>query len=281
MIVDPVAQALWYIESHFDSELSLDEIAGASTVSRYHLARAFPAVTGNAVMRYVRSRRLTEAARRLANGAPDILSVAIDAGYASHEAFTRAFRDLFGKTPEAVRERGHLEDLALVEPLRKDPAMNVALAAPRIAETPLLLIAGLSRRYTPTTMAGIPSQWQQFAPYIGHVPTQMGSEAYGACINTDGEGNMEYLCGVAVSSFDGIPQEFATLRIPPQRYAVFTHEGHIYSIRATWQAVFTTGLPDLGERIADAPDFEKYDDRFDPRTGNGTVEIWIPLPPKT
>jgi AraC family transcriptional regulator len=47
-------------------------------------------------MRYVRGRRLTEAAKVLSDGAPDILTVALDAGYGSHEAFTRAFRDQFG-----------------------------------------------------------------------------------------------------------------------------------------------------------------------------------------
>ena len=56
-------------------------------------------------MRYARARRLTEAARVLAKGAPDILNVALEADYGSHEAFTRAFRDHFGMTPEAVRTR--------------------------------------------------------------------------------------------------------------------------------------------------------------------------------
>jgi AraC family transcriptional regulator len=88
---------------------------------------------------------------------------------------------------------------------------------------------------------------------------------------------MTYLCGVEVLAFDTIAQEFATLRIPQHRYAVFTHEGHLSTIRATWEAIFTTGLPLLGAQVADAPDFEKYDERFDPRSGNGIVEIWMPL----
>ena len=50
-------------------------------------------------MRYVRARRLTRRTHAGAN-APDILQVALDAGYGSHEAFTRAFRDCFGITPE-------------------------------------------------------------------------------------------------------------------------------------------------------------------------------------
>src|SRR4051812_44837511 len=101
--MNPVGKALWFIESHFAEELTLDDIAHCGCVSRFHLARAFEAATGVPVMRYVRGRRLSEAARRLADGAPDILTVAIDAGYGSHEAFTRAFREQFGLTPEALR----------------------------------------------------------------------------------------------------------------------------------------------------------------------------------
>lgn len=80
-----------------------------------------------------------------------------------------------------------------------------------------------------------------------------------------------------MASFDNISDEFATLRIPQHRYAVFTHKGHISTIQATWAAIFRTGLPELGAQVADAPDFEKYDERFDPRSGSGIVEIWMPL----
>jgi AraC family transcriptional regulator len=29
--------------------------------------------------------------------------------------------------------------------------------------------------------------------------------------------------------------------------------------------------------VADAPDFERYDRQFDPASGSGGVEIWLPL----
>src|SRR5436305_5842625 len=98
--MNPAQKALWYIESHLAKTLTLDEVAAIAGVSRFHMVRAFAAATGLSVMRYVRIRRLSEAARALANGAPDILSVALDADYGSHQAFTRAFREHFGFTPE-------------------------------------------------------------------------------------------------------------------------------------------------------------------------------------
>ncbi len=104
---------MWFIETNFARDISLDELAAVSGVSRFHLSRAFGVVTGCSIPRYLRGRRLSEAARELANGASDILTVALNWGYGSHEAFTRAFREQFDLTPEALRERGSVDGLKL------------------------------------------------------------------------------------------------------------------------------------------------------------------------
>src|SRR5262245_31043259 len=170
--MNPVGKALWYIESHFAGEIALDDVARASGVSRYHLSRAFGTATGHSLMRYVRGRRLTEAARALSAGAADILSVALDWGYGSHEAFTRAFRDQFGLTPESVRAQRSLANLALLEPLTMDDALLTKLESPRFVTGKALLVAGLSERYDCESSKGIPAQWQRFGPHIGNVPGQ-------------------------------------------------------------------------------------------------------------
>ena len=61
-----IDKALWFIESHLAEPITLGDIAGIGGVSRYHLTRAFAAATGYSIMRYVRARRLSAAARRLA-----------------------------------------------------------------------------------------------------------------------------------------------------------------------------------------------------------------------
>src|SRR5260221_5782077 len=183
--MNPVAKALWFIESHFTEDLSLDDVAGAASVSRYHMSRVFGAATGCSVVRYVRGSRLTDAARALAAGAPDILAVALDAGYNSHEAFTRAFRDQFGVTPEALRARGNLEGIELMEAIKMDETLLATLEPPRFEGGKALLIAGLGARYTFETNAGIPLQWQRFAPYIGNISGQVGDTTYGVCCNGD------------------------------------------------------------------------------------------------
>jgi AraC family transcriptional regulator len=273
----PVAKAIWFIERMLERDLSLTEIARASGVSRYHLLRVFGATTGLSVMRYLRLRRLSQAAQLLVAGAPDILGVALGAGYGSHEAFTRAFRAQFGRTPEAVRAQATLADLALVEPFIMDQSLIVELEPPRFETGHTLLIAGLGDRFTFETSQGIPLLWQRLVPYLGHIPGQIGWVTYGVSCNPDSAGAFDHVAGVEVAGFDELPPELTRLRLPERRYAVFTHRGHVSRIRATTYTIWNKWLPESGRKLAKAPDFERYDDRFDPRTATGEVEIWLPI----
>jgi AraC family transcriptional regulator len=274
---NPIQKALWFVETHFGGELTLDAIAAHAGASRFYMTRAFAAAAGQPIMRYVRGRRLTEAARALANGAPDILDVALGAGYGSHEAFTRAFTEQFGQTPEAVRAQGHVDNLTLVEAIRMDQTPLATLDPPRFINAKPMLLTGLSERYTAETSARIPAQWQRFLEHFDHVPGQIGRVAYGVLYNEDDEGNVDYLTGVEVPDFSRVPAEFAKVRIPEQRYAVFEHLGHISNIRRTWHTLWAAWLPGSGHEPADGPRFERYGDGFDPGKGEGDVEIWIPL----
>jgi AraC family transcriptional regulator len=275
--MNPAQKALWFIESHLSSELTLDEISGMAGVSRFHMVRAFAAATGFSVMRYVRARRLSEAARALASGAPDILSLALDADYGSHEAFTRAFRDHFGLTPETVRSLARIDDLQLQEPIQMDSSFIENLGPPRFETGKPLLVAGIGERYNLENGAGIPSQWQRFHQVMGDIPHRIGKAAYGVCCNGDDAGNFDYVAGVEVSDFSDLPRPFFRVRIPEQRFAVFTHRDHISTIRRTINTIWNQWLPASGLKVADAPNFERYDEKFDPVTGNGGLEIWVPV----
>jgi AraC family transcriptional regulator len=273
---NPVGKALWFIEHRIGDDIQLAEIAQFCGVSRFHLTRAFGTLTGRSVISYLRGRRLSEAAKRLASGAPDILTVALDAGYGSHEAFTRAFRDQFGLTPDVFRGCC-VNDIALVESFQMTTE-TVDLEPPRYETGPVLLIAGLGGRFRFETNQTIPQLWQRFTPYLGTIPNQRGGTTYGVCCNADGAGNFDYIAGIEVASFDDLPAEFARLRLAARRYAVFTHRGHISTLRGTVQAIWNTWLPASGHTVADAPDFERYDEAF--RPPNGDVEIWLPIEPR-
>lgn len=275
--MNPAQKALWYIESHLAEPMTLDEIAEIACVSRFHLVRAFAAATGLPVMRYVRARRLTVSARALAAGAPDILTLALDADYGSHEAFTRAFRDHFGMTPEAVRAATCASKLNLQEPILMDSTMTDNLAAPRFETAKAFLVAGLGERISCDNGAVIPGLWHRFHQEVADIPARIGGVAYGVCCNGDDAGNFDYIAGVEVADYSDLPRRFARIRIPEQRYAVFTHADHVASIRRTVSTIWNHWLPASGLKAADAPNFERYDEKFDPRTGNGGFEIWVPV----
>ena len=275
--MNPAQKALWFIECHLADELSLDQIASIGGISRFHMGHAFAAATGLSVMRYVRARRLSEAARALANGAPDILVLALEADYGSHEAFTRAFRDLFGVTPEAVRAAMRFDNLRLQEPIVMDSTLTDNLQAPHFETSKPLLIAGIGERYTCESSAAIPNQWQRFHQSVEDIPDRIGRVAYGVCCNGDDAGNFDYIAGVEVSDFSDLPRQFSRVRIPELKYAVFMHRDHISTIRRTINTIWNGWLPTSGLKAADAPNFERYDENFDPLTGSGGLEIWIPV----
>jgi AraC family transcriptional regulator len=154
----------------------------------------------------------------------------------------------------------------------------VQLQAPRIEESRALLIAGLRGHFTSENWEEIPEQWQRFVSF-GNVPGKLGSAHYGVCFNrSDG---VDYLSGVEVSSAAGLPKEFCWVSIPAQEYAVFPHQEHVSKLRNTLEAIQYEWLPQSG--YGDGPTakewafFERYGDRFDPRTGMGDIEVWIPI----
>lgn len=150
------------------------------------------------------------------------------------------------------------------------------IAPPRVVKSDALLIFGLAERYVKSN-AGIPSQWDRFVPYLGAIPGQISQVTYGVICNTDEAGSIDYICGVQVREFPDGPAEFTRLRIPPQTYAVFEHRDHVSSMQSTWQAIWNDGLPAARHEATDGPAFERYDERFDGRTGLGGFEIWIPI----
>ena len=273
--MDTVQKALWYVETHSRQSLTLERVASAIQVSPYHLTRAFAAVMGTPLMRYVRRRRLSEAAKQLSVGATDIMAVAIDHGYSSHEAFSRAFKEEFRVTPESVRSRGNFNNLALTEPIAMSTTLAPQLEAPRIETLPRKRLAGIVDRYDFETATGLANQWQRFAPYRGHIVKQIGHEMYGVSYNFDEDGKFDYLSGVEVNAHTGLPFGLVQLDLPKQKYAVFRYGGHVAEIRAVLAAIRSEALTASGYKAAQGPTLEKFGDQLNPTTGMGRFEIWI------
>ncbi|MDB5507367.1 MAG: AraC family transcriptional regulator [Devosia sp.] len=274
-----VAKMLWVLESRFREPVSLDDLVEVTGKSPTYLSRLFPMVTGYSITGYLRARRLTEAARALAAGAPDILAVALDAGYGSHEAFTRAFRNQFGITPELLRRRRSLDDIALVEPYPMTTDINVNLTPPVFENRQSMRFAGISQRHQMSHGAGIPAQWQQFQPYLGNVDGALGKAAFGIVgdAETNGE-DFEYITAVEVRPDADLPPELTVIAVPALRWARFTHSGDVTSLRATIGAA-SDWLAEAGYEASGAPYsfLEYYGPAFDAQSGAGDVEVWFGL----
>ncbi|MCA9413576.1 MAG: GyrI-like domain-containing protein [Candidatus Omnitrophica bacterium] len=156
-------------------------------------------------------------------------------------------------------------------------AQSLGLKAPRFEDAPEMTIAGINRTYSFEDRMKIPAQWEEFAPSIGSVPGQVGKKSYGVCWNYNPNVGFDYLSGVEVSGASDLPKDFATVQLSAHRYAVFTHTESVSSIAETIDKIWGKWAHESGLPIAQAPCFERYAEEFNPETGMGGIEIWIPL----
>jgi AraC family transcriptional regulator len=151
------------------------------------------------------------------------------------------------------------------------------LEPPRFETVPARRFAGLVERYDCQAPVGIPDQWQRFGPYIGRIPGQVGTAAYGVCFNSDSEGKFDYMSAVEINGDFSLFEAIKTLSVPASKYAVFTHRSHVAGIRATFAAIWNKWLPESGHKARSSPTLERYGPEFNPRTGLGGLEIWIAI----
>ena len=162
---------------------------------------------------------------------------------------------------------------------------SASLEPPRVENGKALLIAGLRQHYTSQTMSNIPAQWQRFAPHIGQIPGQIGQDAYGVCFElSESGGGVDYLTGVEVLSSSALPVGFVTVGIPAQKYAVFSHREHVSKLWNTLDSIAKEWRPEWGQPSrhsgSETPAFfERYTEEFNPQSGMGGIEVWVPIRP--
>jgi len=150
---------------------------------------------------------------------------------------------------------------------------------PRIVEKDAFHVIGLSHRFTPGTNNGIPELWSRFAPRMDEIAQRRGKHSFGICIPVEGDESaaFDYVAAVEVEPGGPVPDGMVALAMPGNCFAVFTHRGHISHFQETVKQVWGVWLPASALRYQHHPDFELYDDRFDPTTGEGEVDIYVPI----
>lgn len=156
-------------------------------------------------------------------------------------------------------------------------AQTLGLNAPKFVDAKGLLIAGLNQTYTKETRIAIPQQWSRFVPMTEGIADAQGKTFYGVSWNTKPDCGFDYMTGFEATASNNLPPEFTSLKIESSRYAIFAHTGHVSAIPKTIDTIWTSWVPECGLETAKAPCLELYTSEFDPHTGMGGMEIWIPL----
>ena len=153
----------------------------------------------------------------------------------------------------------------------------VDVAPPRVETLPETCNAGLAERFSFDNATGVPSLWRRFSDHLTETSHGSADVRYGVCYDVNGAEDFRYMAGVEVASSAASPSDFSAVTLPKGRYAVYEHRGHIADLRKTIFTIWHKALPDSSLAYRHAPDFERYDRRFDPDTGEGLVEIWMPI----
>ena len=275
-------KAINFIEQNLESKLTLSQVAAEVAMSSWYFSRLFSMLAGMPFGDYVRRRKLSEAANRLMSGEESILDVALRYEFASQQSFTRAFTQCFGCSPGEMRKANqipaNLQEVLIVS--LNDSQPKSLSEAPVITQISEMYLCGPVNAFDmQSRVSGIPALWAEFVPRMMEIEGRVGDQTYGACISAGEHGEIfQYQAAVRVESDAKTPVGFEKVRVPEGSYAVFTHKGSAATIKDSMEYIWTLWLPGNGKwQHRSAPDFEFYDERFDPETGQGEMEIYVPV----
>ncbi len=271
-------QVLDYIEQHLEDEIDYDRIARISLCPSGLFQRMFSILMNMPLSEYIRRRRLSSAALDLQRGESNILTIAIQYGYDSPDAFTYAFKRLHGVTPSQAKNQGIqlklIPRLSFQMELKGVMEMNY-----KIIQKDAFVVIGKkiqTNQEENKKVHTIPNFWtklnqdgttQKLCQVGGNKPL------LGVCYNGKPDGSFTYLIGV-----EGKPSAaFESLIIPASTWAVFeTHGPMPDAIFLVWKDIFQQFFPTTGYQHAGTPDFELYP-TGDVDAADYRAEVWIPI----
>ena len=92
------------IKSRNDEEITLNKLSQKLGYSEFYVSRKFKEISGMQFRDYLRYRKLAFALKDIRDTEKGILDIALNYGFSSHEAFTRAFKEAYAVTPSEYRQ---------------------------------------------------------------------------------------------------------------------------------------------------------------------------------
>lgn len=245
-----------YIGKHLDEKLTLTHLSDIACFSKYHFHRLFTVYTGLSLQQYIRWLRLKRAAHQLIIYKDlSIITIAMDAGFESHEAFTRAFKQTCGMNPSEFRQTSSWhawEQPPYSLPMQGGMIMNVV-----IKEMPARRLAVLEHRGDPRMVGESVNKlihWAKAQP-INLKPKPGESFGFGYDDPKITPPN-EFRFDLAIT----IPEQLVLTgevviekRLPAGRYAVSMHKGSHDKMSDMIYAMYRDWLPSSGEELGDLP----------------------------
>ena len=275
-----------HIDRHLDEQLELETLAAVANFSAFHFHRLFSAWMGETLGEYLRRRRLEVAAQRLAaQPRLSVLQVALGVGFGSSEAFSRAFKSRFGRTPSAWRDsqvsnrdqakRNRDQERGSEQP--NDGQMKVTIVDRKPTSVAYL-------RHVGPYGKPISDFWMNdVAPWI-ETNGLLGRPRYGISLDDPGvtaPDKLRYDAAVEVpEDFVGAGRHQRTV-IPGGKYAVGKFKGNDRQVVEAWEWLLRDWLPQSSMQLDARPCFEYYpvEAVYDSGTGEFECEISIPVVP--
>jgi len=287
--IDLIQRCIDSIESRLDSEISLERLAKDAGISFWHFLRVFRATVGETPKDYIRRRRLTRAACALVESQRTVLDIALEAGFESNEAFTRAFRLQFNRAPRDFRAAGELPAFPrakseigaeYLQHLQQGITRN-----PEIVRHPYLRFVGLRAEFALSPDAfdvlalGRPV-WDAFLTQLPAVTQRADENVYLLCEVSVLEADRlraSLMPCVAVSDFSAVPDGWHSSVRASSRDAVFQHRGAGRAWEYTLHYVFDTWRSESGEQLTDQAVLYRFRPETSPFSANPELELWLAL----
>jgi AraC family transcriptional regulator len=288
-----IQKTIDYIDDNITEKITVEELADLSGFSTYHYYRIFHSFVGMPVMEYVTRRKLEYSIFQLSKG-DRILDIALNYGYETHSGFTKAFKKIFGYSPNYYRMHApnRFPKKINLENLKQNKVGGIVME-PKIINKDTFKIVGYKFDTTLRNSAhsrDIPAFWdkcdiegKEAKLYATQNAAKHGE--YGVCINTNIDTDeFSYVLGVEVVDFDNVLEEMYELEVPAATYAVFTtpeveEKDFVDSIKGTWKYILEEWFPKSGYEIDGGKlDFEFYDEHCHPwEYKKINMNIYIPI----
>ncbi|BDU40856.1 AraC family transcriptional regulator [Vibrio nigripulchritudo] len=288
--IERIEAGIAFVEAHLSSRFELHEVAKAAGMSQWHFQRIFKALTGETLKTYIRNRRLSQSLAALESDHHRIIDIALDAGYESQEAYTRAFKSLFGINPNQYRHVEHKKQWLKKNEITADYLKQLARNSdtlPEFYHQPELWLAGLHTRFHSSDSDKnniadkLPALWNDFLPRIQELGNLTDSStAYGVVQpvhdNTD---LLEYYAAVQVEPDTPLPDGFSLVRIPSARYAKFAHRGYPQALDESVNYIYSNWLLNQNCVHTLGPDLEIYGPEYKENSEASCIHYAIPITP--